>query len=165
MGIIAISGAHGVGKTTAVYELAAELKKKARGEVGVITEVARECPYPVMAKTRGKASLEAQMWIFTAQIQREMEARRLYPHVISDRCLLDCIAYTIVSGHRVLAKAMEGLARMYVPQAYDVIYFRSLDGRTPPDDGFRALDSRIRGEVEYHLLGLFEKFSINYQTL
>ena len=71
--IIAFSGAHGTGKTTAVYDLAAKLKKNGVN-VGIITETARECPFPVMSSGCHVPPEYSQLWIFNRQMQAEIEA-------------------------------------------------------------------------------------------
>jgi len=71
---LALIGTHGVGKTTLAYELCS-LLKKADHNVELVTEVARQSPFPVNAAT----TLEGQLWILHAQIPRSSMRRASHP--------------------------------------------------------------------------------------
>jgi nicotinamide riboside kinase len=87
---LALIGTHGVGKTTLAYEICS-LLKKAGHNVELVTEVARQSPFPVNAAT----TLEGQLWILHAQIAAELSASRHAPHVICDRAVLDNYCYLV----------------------------------------------------------------------
>lgn len=87
---LALIGTHGVGKTTLAYEICS-LLKKADYNVELVTEVARQSPFPVNAAT----TLEGQLWILHAQIAEELDAGRHAPHVICDRSVLDNYCYLV----------------------------------------------------------------------
>lgn len=87
---LALIGTHGVGKTTLAYEICS-LLKKADYNVELVTEVARQSPFPVNAAT----TLEGQLWILHAQIAAELDAARRAPHVICDRSTLDNYCYLV----------------------------------------------------------------------
>ena len=87
---LALIGTHGVGKTTLAYEICSLLKKSAYN-VELVTEVARQSPFPVNAAT----TLEGQLWILHAQIVAELDAARRAPHVICDRAVLDNYCYLV----------------------------------------------------------------------
>jgi hypothetical protein len=87
---LALIGTHGVGKTTLAYEICS-LLKKAGQNVELVTEVARQSPFPVNETT----TLEGQLWILHAQITAELEAGRRAPHVIADRSVLDNYCYLV----------------------------------------------------------------------
>ena len=159
--IIAFSGAHGTGKTTSVYSMACELKKSQKIEVGVILEVARQCPYPICSKENVIPTKEAQLWILSAQMQTELNAVRRYGLVVSDRTIVDCIAYTAASGMYGLAYAMKALAGEYVKTAYRTVYFRNInDHDYLVDDGQRAMNQDFRREVEMAMLSLYDELGI-----
>jgi AAA domain-containing protein len=93
---LALIGTHGVGKTTLAYEICS-LLKKASHNVELVTEVARQSPFPVNAAT----TLEGQLWILHAQIAAELDAGRHAPHVICDRAVLDNYCYLVNKfGHQ-----------------------------------------------------------------
>jgi thymidylate kinase len=87
---LALIGTHGVGKTTLAYEICS-LLKKADHNVELVTEVARQSPFPVNAAT----TLEGQLWILHAQIAAELDAARRAPNVICDRAVLDNYCYLV----------------------------------------------------------------------
>jgi thymidylate kinase len=87
---LALMGTHGVGKTTLAYEICS-LLKKAHYNVELVTEVARQSPFPVNAAT----TVEGQLWILHAQIAAELDAARRAPHVITDRAVLDNYCYLV----------------------------------------------------------------------
>lgn len=158
--IIALSGAHGTGKTTAVFELAAELKKSQLSEVCIIPEIARICPYPIFSKDT-ISSKEAQIWMFSAQMQAEMDASRRYDIVISDRTIVDVIAYAAAAGMYDLAFAMKAMAKNYAKSAYKEVFFRSIvDYDFQVDDGSREMGHALRKEVELALLSLYSELGI-----
>jgi len=159
--IIAYSGAHGTGKTTSVYELACALKKSQKTEVGIILETARTCPYPICSKNNPQPTRQAQLWIFSAQMQAEMNASRRYGLVVSDRTIIDCIAYTAAAGMYDLAFAMKAMAENYAKSAYKEVRFRNiLDHDYLADDGTRDMTGSIRSEVEMALLSLYSELGI-----
>lgn len=159
--LIAITGPHGTGKTTAVFETAAKLKKAVYGDVGVVLEVARRCPYPIVSAGAVYSTKQAQMWIFTAQIQAEQDAILRHDWVVSDRTIVDCIAYTAACGHHDLAFAMKEFAKAYVHITYDKIHFRSLHEHDYlVEDGVRSLDRKIRQEMEMALVSLYRDLGV-----
>jgi len=87
---LALIGTHGVGKTTLAYEICS-LLKKANHNVELVTEVARQSPFPVNAAT----TVEGQLWILHAQIAAELDAARRAPNVICDRAALDNYCYLV----------------------------------------------------------------------
>jgi hypothetical protein len=87
---LALIGTHGVGKTTLAYEICS-LLKKAHFNVELVTEVARQSPFPVNAAT----TIEGQLWILHAQIAAELDAARRAAHVVTDRAVLDNYCYLV----------------------------------------------------------------------
>lgn len=156
--IIAFSGTHGTGKTTAAYRMAARLKRSETGDVGIVCEIARQCPYPIVSRESIRGSPEAQMWIFASQIRAEMDACMLYPVVVCDRTILDCIAYSAACGYHDLAYAMREIGRHHI-QAYKSVYLMRISHHDYlADDGVRNLDRPFRQEVEMSLISLYRDF-------
>lgn len=156
--IIAYSGVHGTGKTTAVYEAAAQYKKKGYN-VGIILETARKCPLPVLSLECKKPSVQAQQWIFARQIQEEIEAAMRYDIVVTDRTIVDVIAYTRHFQYRSTAYAMESMAYQF---KYEEVHFKTLlQNDYCIDDGFRYTDDpELRCNIERIMIGLYEKLQI-----
>ena len=86
---VALIGSHGSGKTTCLYSVAYEYKMK-KNVIGVLHEVARECPYPI----NDKADFISQWWMLTHQIENEARSQLLYDRIISDRSVFDNVPYT-----------------------------------------------------------------------
>jgi nicotinamide riboside kinase len=129
---VALIGTHGVGKTTLVYEVCS-LLKKAHHNVELVTEVARQSPFPVNAET----TVEGQLWILHQQIAAELEASLRAPIVITDRSVLDNYCYLVNKFGRQphleawLAWWMAGYSLLIgVPPVQEQI----------PRDGFRSED-------------------------
>jgi len=138
---VGFSAAQGTGKTTAVYELAALLKKHGTGhDVYVISEVARKCPFLINEKT----TIKAQEWIMTKMIQEELEAKAEI--IIHDRTLLDSWIY----GLRIAPDYFERL-RPYVHNylcGYDIIFVLPPNDKYLTNDGTRSTNKKFRDEID-----------------
>lgn len=158
----AFSGTHGTGKTTAVFTLASYLKRaRAGSEIGIVREVARHCPYPIVDRKNDTVNELAQKWIFATQMATEIETRARYDIVICDRTVIDCIAYTMAGGLHDLAAVMMAMARQHM-DIYDYIYvMRPFDAmETPADDGLRNLNNDLRKKVDAYLIEIYKKLRI-----
>ncbi len=80
---IALSSTHGCGKTSILNKL-----KEAYPSFHYVTEVARDCKYPLNEKT----SYSTQDFILREQIRRELE-KPINEIIISDRSTYDNLAY------------------------------------------------------------------------
>lgn len=152
--IIAFTGAHGTGKTTAAYRLAESCKIYNPGKsVHVLCDQEALCPFPINKQT----SPEAQMWIFTNQIRQELFLTSKFDIIVSDRTVVDAVAYTQVAGFKSLGWRMLNLANMHILN-YTSITFRSiLQNEFCHQDGIReTTDSRFRQEVEDEMLFLYD---------
>ena len=160
--IVAFSGTHGTGKTTAVYSCAAMLKRRnQRAEVGIICEVARRCPLPIVRRGCSAVNPDAQRWIFTSQMAEEITAMKRYDLVVADRTVVDCIAYTRAGGLHELARAMMTMAGEHM-HVYREIYFKpAADCRYCADDGLRNLDEDFRLRVEREMLEIYHALGTN----
>jgi predicted ATPase len=160
--IYAFTGTHGTGKTTAVYELAAWLKRTRPGqEVGIVSEVARLCPYPICGRAAGaRVDDAAQRWIFAAQVRAELDALANYHWVVSDRTVCDCIAYTRAGGLESLARAMMMMAAGHVRVYQEVYMLRCADIGPAADDGVRSTDEAFRQRVEDELITIYHQIGV-----
>jgi thymidylate kinase len=156
--IIAYSGTHGTGKTTSVLLRAADLKEQYPGlRVEHYSENVAWCPYPVnMNMTE-----ESQLWIFTNQIQAELKLLTLFDIIVSDRTVVDSIAYAMVMGFNELADSMMTLARHHVYR-YSEIYFMTIKNNNHHHaDGLRDEDPSFRAKVEEALFQLYRQLGCN----
>lgn len=86
---IAVIGSHGTGKTTLVHRLAYHLKKQSFN-VGVVEEVARECPFPLNKKVQWQTACHT----ITNQIKKELDKEAQgFDVIISDRSPMDALVY------------------------------------------------------------------------
>lgn len=154
--IIAHSGAHGTGKTTSVYQHAAELKIMHPGKtVSVLTETARFCPYPINKNT----SEHAQLWILTRQINKELSMLPLFDFIVSDRTAVDAIAYTIAAGFDSLAGAMVDILHHHVHIYKEIRFHKTELNKYCHNDGIRdSSDQAYRDLIQTELLSLYEIF-------
>jgi predicted ATPase len=154
--LIAVSGAHGTGKTMTALHVAAELSKAhPEKRIGLMTEIASECPFPI----NKAADPDAQMWIFTRQIVREIELMASYDLVVCDRSIVDPIAYTAELGFDVLALAMKRLAKEHLGHYKKIIFKTILNNPYWFHNGRREVsDRRFRDNVEAEMKGLYRYF-------
>ena len=151
---LALIGTHGVGKTTLAYEICS-LLKKAHHNVELVTEVARQSPFPVNAAT----TLEGQLWILHAQIAAELDAARRAPHVITDRAVLDNYCYLVNKFGR------QPQLESWLAWWMDTIRFSI--GVPPveadiPADGFRSEDRVFQKRIHDLLVELLASAPFNH---
>lgn len=156
---IAFTGTHGTGKTTSVYQLAADLKK-VRGlpNVGVNLELARGCPFPINKET----TPESQLWLTMKVAASEMEAAKSNPILVCDRTIMDAYAYTFAAWKRcaessdpegaIMWKRVLDATRplvQYWLSTYDFIVMKpACDFDYQFGDGLRDLDRDFREEID-----------------
>jgi thymidylate kinase len=145
---LALIGTHGVGKTTLAYEICS-LLKKANHNVELVTEVARQSPFPVNAAT----TLEGQLWILHAQIAAELDAGRRAPHVICDRAVLDNYCYLVNKFGR--QPQLEAWLTWWMDTYLFLVGVPPIESAIT-SDGFRSEDRAFQvriHELLYELLG------------
>lgn len=151
--IIAVTGSHGTGKTTYSYEVAQKLKMdKPFLKVGLLSENVIHCPFPI----NGNTTICSQRWIFTNQLQAELDYISKYDLVISDRSVVDAIAYTAVAGFSSEARAMLEMAKLHIV-LYDRLYFKTVKNNPFMfEDKLReSKDKKFRLDIEKSLLELY----------
>ena len=159
--IIAYTGTHGTGKTTAVYDRAARLKKEyPEKTVGILTEIASRAPYPInMAGT-----LAGQMWIFTRQISAELSLATQYDIIVTDRTAVDVIAYTTVLGMDDVAMSMLGLVKQHIGIYDEINFLRLEDNNYLYADGVRDAENwEYRHRVQGMLLYFYQRLGVDQE--
>lgn len=146
-------GTHGVGKTTLAYELCS-LLKKLHHNVELVTEVARQSPFPVNAAT----TLEGQLWILHAQIAAELDAARRAPYVITDRAVLDNYCYLVNKFGR--QSQLEPWLAWWM-NTYDVLVGVPPSIAEIPADGFRSEDRAFQRRIHELLIELLSAEPFN----
>lgn len=151
---LALIGTHGVGKTTLAYEICS-LLKKAGQNVELVTEVARQSPFPVNAAT----TLEGQLWILHAQIAAELAASRRAPHVIADRAVLDNYCYLVNKFGR--QPQLEAWLAWWMDSYSLLVGVPPVEGGIP-SDGFRSEDRTFQQRIHELLLELLASAPFNH---
>ena len=152
---ISFSGTHGTGKSTAVFALAAELKlNNPNKTVGVFMENAKHSP---LGFNKNKP-LEAQLWIFSNQLQAEIDLSTKYDILITDRTIFDSIAYAKYFGYADLAAKLFKVAAIYVG-SYNKIIIKTIKSNSfwfP--DGIRDVEDEIyRQQIEKELFLMYDE--------
>ena len=148
---VAISGAHGTGKTTLAYAKVKALKlANPTKTVALLQEVAAECPLPI----NRDATMQSQLWILGQQLKREIELAARFDILVCDRTVFDILAYTC----HVDVRLGQDLFRALLPYArtYDIIYFKHLKGNDfPYNDGLRDTDPAFRRFIDECLASMY----------
>ncbi|MEK6324564.1 MAG: AAA family ATPase [Acidobacteriota bacterium] len=148
---VALVGTHGVNKTTIAYELAGVLKRKGR-TVELLTEIARECPFPL----NEQATREAYQWIIARQVQLEIEKATRADVLVCDRSVLDNFAYYVrrYGNKGEEAEALGAYCRTWMG-TYDLLVRLPITEALTPD-GFRSTDEEFQREIDLLCDELFE---------
>ena len=138
---IAFIGSHGIRKTTAALAFASVMQRAGRS-VEFAREVVRDNPLGI----NEGATSEAQLWVLTSQIRRELELSRKAECLVTDRGVMDNFAYYLRAGGGEDPFDVEPLVRKW-SRTYDLVV------RLTPDveiraDGVRSTSDRFRDEIE-----------------
>ncbi len=154
--LIAYSGTHGTGKTTSTYTTAHHLKHLHRNKsIHVLVDQEALSPFTI----NQTATEEGQLWLFTNKIQYELFLLNKFDIVITDRTIIDIIAYTKYLKFHSLAEMMFTVAQEYIYR-YSKITFKKIktnefwypDGiRDTRDCHFRKTVELILSEYYQHL--------------
>ncbi len=134
---IAITGTHGVGKTTLTHQLCVALKEK-NINATIVEEKARSCPFPV----NEAATTDTEIWMVHSQIRAELQAKaRKFDVAVVDRCSLDAIVYWSDRNtpHHYF-ELLEAAALQWVQTEYDLIVLVE-----PSSDTDRYAVDAVRG--------------------
>lgn len=86
---IALTGTHGVGKTTLAHQICVALKEGNFNST-IVEEKARSCPFPI----NEAATTDTEIWMIHTQIRAELQAKAAkFDVAVIDRCSLDAIVY------------------------------------------------------------------------
>lgn len=160
---IALSGAHGTGKTTLVKSLHDALKEKYRVEV--CREVPRVITDSVNDKEffrRGNNTEMRQSTIFLYQVMEDFFVGRKADIVLADRTMIDHLAYTEVlfpSFSKTVEFATISNAVGLWLATYDHIVKVPIEFQVE-DDGTREGDMEFQKEIDDKIDSLYSKFNI-----
>jgi nicotinamide riboside kinase len=148
---VALVGTHGVNKTTIAYELAGVLKRRGK-TVELLTEIARECPFPL----NERGTREAYQWIIAKQIQLEIEKLPRAEILVCDRAVLDNFAYYVrrYKDETQECEALYAYCRAWM-KSYDLLVRLPIKHALTAD-GFRSTDEDFQREIDALCDDLFE---------
>ena len=141
---IAFIGSHGIRKTTAALAFASVIQRAGRS-VEFAREVVRDNPLGI----NEGATSEAQLWVLTSQIRRELELSRKAECLVTDRGVMDNFAYYLRACDSSDRFETESLVRRW-SQTYD-LYVRLLPDIPLKADGVRSTNQKFRNEIEKNL--------------
>ncbi len=140
---IGIMGSHGTGKSTKALVLAGEYKiNNPELNVKIVTEVARQCPFPVNKHT----TKLAQQWIFHEQLKVELSEEFYSDILVCDRTILDNLAYSRWAGFVDLVRLCLPMALDWMP-SYNKLYFLR-PNKPPASNGFRSTDLKFQADID-----------------
>lgn len=128
--IIAFDGTHASGKTTLIYAVAARLRFEGL-HVAVLPEPARSSPFvdDVVIHQAGHFDMLLELDIFAAHLTNCVRAARSHQLVLSDKTLVNVLAYTRLlvdiqpgSWDQEMVRAMETWCQVW-GRAYDAVFF------------------------------------------
>lgn len=160
MSKIGIIGTHGSGKTTWALKTAAALKSKDPSKrVGLLSEVVRECPFPV----NNEVTEDTERWIVHSQFVREIEEVGRTDILVCDRTVLDGLAYAARAGFDYLVGSYLDMCLDWM-MTYDQLFFARPQG-LPVDDDFRDPDPTFQAEIDTILSGWITQFGIDTSAI
>lgn len=149
--LISFSGAHGTGKSSAVMQCGATLKKHLYDKsITIIEENARE-----IARYFGglKNSLEFNRLCMIDHLHKEFRSLELHDITITDRTVLDTLVYAMTYQVPIPAEYYS-LAMNHMKNYSSVVFVRPDSPATSiTNDGFRDTDLTMRNEIDK----MFEK--------
>jgi len=154
MTIIAYSGSHGTGKTTSAFNQAMHFKYNHPDKsVSTMTDQEALCPFPI----NQAGTTESQLWIFSNHIRQELILSRRFDVLVTDRTIVDVIAYTYALGFDALACGMMAIAESYMSMYAEIRVNLIQYHQHCFNDGIRdAEDLQFRQDVEDILLDLYK---------
>ena len=154
---IALIGTHGIGKTTLAHDIMTRLKKRGI-DAGFLSEIVRECPFPVNENTTRKS----QLWIMLMQIIKELEFEERYGVLICDRSVLDSYCYYAKKFGK--SEVLEPLIKKHL-ETYALIIKVPLRDGFLKDDKFRSTDKKFQKDIDEKMDGLLKKFGVNFASI
>jgi len=135
--IIAFAGIHSSGKTAGVLEMVSELKKRSINAWFVV-DVARTVRLPL----NEKGNWLTQEVIAHRMAVQLLEAASKHDVVITDRTLLDCLAYNLAAGTPEDSEEHQRIKRFIYDftNTYNPVVFQLMTGLGVHADGVRSLN-------------------------
>lgn len=153
--VISYTGSHGTGKSTAAAQTYNKLKIcHPTKSIRLLCDLEADCPFPINTET----TEDAQLWMFSNQLQTELVALSRFDILVTDRTIVDIIAYTYCAGFQGLACAMLGIAEQYVGHYTEINFKKIEDNPYCFPDGIRdAENMAFRGGLESILIETYRQ--------
>lgn len=167
---IALTGAHGVGKSTLANLLETVISNKDK-TISITPEVPRLICDEINDNEyfrRGNNSLLKQSFILIGQLVVEEQLRKNVDIQICDRTILDHWAYSLSLFEKEINQA--NYAKIYERfiidhcKTYDRIFYIPIEFE-PEDDGVRESDKDFQSEIDRLIVSLLTKYKIDYTTI
>lgn len=154
---IAITGSHGTGKTTLSQFIAGK-----KGGFKLLPEAPRQAlqlGFPINENT----PLETEFWIFAKQLEMELIAGDNY---VADKCFIDLLAYAmyIFAGKADFINILREIARRAV-EKYDLVIYLPTGEFPIEDDGVRSLDPKFQEAIDELIREILDNFGVSYTKI
>ncbi len=148
------TGSHSTGKTTSVADLFLNQKiKHPSKQINIICDAARGCPL----KINREANEKSQLWIFTNQMKHEIEAVEKNDITITDRTVVDNIAYSAYMKFDELVDVLIPIAAYFI-ESYTKIYFKTIEKNNYLiNDGLRDCNREYQRDIENIMLKIYDE--------
>lgn len=167
---IALTGAHGVGKSTLASYLRQLITEKK-----ISSSITPEVPRLICDITndneyfrRGHNTLLKQSLILMGQLVIEERLRKIADIQICDRTLFDHWAYSLsLFGSEIKEGGYDEIYEKFISdhcKSYDKIFYLPIEFK-PKDDGVRESDEAFQSEIDSLIIGLLKKYNVEYHTI
>ena len=161
---VSISGSHSTGKTALAEVCYSALNATHPGDVDIIREVAREVisrGFPL----NQDATLDSYINYILLQLQAERHATKKY--VISDRSLVDLLAYIITNSNSNIPSYFVCMLEeiIWIETCYfDIYCYLPIEFDLVIDD-VRPVQKDYQLAVDRTLVNIFSRFHVNIETI
>ena len=152
---IALTGSHGVGKTTLGKALAGATKVRLMSEAPFLA-------YQTGLSLNENTGVEAELWIALKQLEQERTNRQF----ISDRCLIDTLAYThlLYGEDKCLINIMHRLAQG-IEERYDLVIYLPAGEFSIEDDGLRSTKKKFQRDADRYVRYILRHYNIPHVVI
>jgi nicotinamide riboside kinase len=98
--------------------------------------------------------------------QAERSAELLHPNLITDRTIIDVMAFTLLSKSISQCNKWDLIESMsLLIKQYDFIFYVDPDGTSIENNGIRTTDPIYRQKIDEKISGLLQAYDVNYITI
>jgi nicotinamide riboside kinase len=162
--VVAVEGTHSAGKTTLVYALASYYRERGL-HTTCVEEPARSSPFmeEIVLHGTGEFDVITELDTFARQLTSQLRAARHHSLLITDKTLLNVIAYARLLLPDRDAPVVDAMLQLCAATTtiYDVVLYAS-DTYNPsqPGDTFRSKVADQQEQIDHMLRGLAEQVGL-----